>query len=103
MAMTINRRAGAMKHEIVDQRIARTGVAGDGEHAVVNISDIGDAADIQQRHLALHAAGGYQRAMKHRHDGRALAARRNIGGAKIIGHVDAKPRRKRRPVADLDR
>ena len=40
--------------------------------------------------------------MKDRHDRRAFAASGNIGGAKIIGDVDAEPGRQRRPVADLN-
>ena len=41
--------------------------------------------------------------MEDRHDRSALAAGGDIGGAKIIGDVDAEPGRQGRPVADLDR
>ncbi len=48
VAVVVERRAGARAHEIVDQRVARAGVAGD-RIAAVDKGDVGDAADIEHR------------------------------------------------------
>ena len=102
VAVAVDRRAGALEHEIVDQRIAGSGVAGDRLLAVVDIGDICHAADIQQRHLALHPARDDQRAVEHRHDRSALTAGGDVGGAEIESDVDAEPVGERLSVADLN-
>ena len=106
------RLAGVAMHPIVDRRIAGTGI--EGQHLIVgaDIGDIGHAADIdhhQRPAPALRASA----AMIERHEGRALPARRDIGAAEIVDHIDAGqprqlPRRRRsarssarsRPVQD---
>ena len=69
-AVGIERLAGAQPHEIVEQRIAGPGVAGD-QIVAVDISDVGDAAEIEHRdrRLARRIAGP-------RRDGRPAPAAR---------------------------
>ena len=99
--MPIDGRARPLKHQIVDQRIARPGVAGDRLSRIGDEGEIADPANIQQRDLILHSADRNERAMKSRNDRGALPTGRNIGGAEIIGDVNAQTRRERRAVADL--
>ena len=49
VAVVVVGRAGARAHEVVDQRIARPGVAGDRIGPAVDEGDVGDAADIEHR------------------------------------------------------
>ena len=83
VAVAVERRAGARAHEIVDQRIARTGIAGD-RIAAIDKSDIGDAANIEHGDRMRPLEIARQRLMEHRHQRRALPAGGDIGGAEII-------------------
>ena len=102
MAVTIDRRSGALKHQIVNERIARSGVASDRLGSIIDIADVRHSADIQQSNLSAQSARHNQSAMECRNDGGALASGRDVGGAKIIGDVDAEPRRQRLAVSDLN-
>ena len=100
VAIAVERRAGARAHEIVDQRIAGAGIAGD-RIAAVDKSDIGDAADIEHGDRMRPIEIARQRLMKDRHQRRALAAGGHIGGAEIMNHGHVQPPRQRRAVAEL--
>ena len=98
-AVLVARRAGARAHEIVDQRVGRAGVAGDRIVLAVDEGDVGDAAEIEHRDRMRPVERARQRAMKHRHQRRALPAGRHIGGAEVVDHRNAEsraPARRRR-------
>ncbi len=87
-------------HEIVDQRIARTGVAGDWI-AAVDKGDVSETAYIEHLNWMWALEIARQRLMERRHQRPALSAGGDIGGAKIMGHRQSKPARQRRAVANL--
>jgi hypothetical protein len=88
-------------HEIVDQRIARAGIAGD-RIAAVDKSDVGDAAHIEHSDRMRPLEIARQRLMERRHQRRALPAGRHVGGAEIICNGNAETARQRFAVADLN-
>ena len=90
-------------HEVIDQRVARPSVAGDGILARLHISHIGDAADIEHRQRARPVETLRNGVMEGRNDRRALPARRDVGGAKIMRNRDAEIFRQLSAVADLHR
>ena len=100
-AFAIEALAGHAVHEIVEQRIARPGVAGDQGIGAVDIGDVGNAADIDHgdRSLALQRLG--QRAMIDRHERRTLSAGSDVGGAEIMHDRDVDRLGQRRGIADL--
>ena len=102
-SVVVPRLPGPQAHEIVDQRIAGSGVEGDELDLAVDKGDVGDAAEIEHadRMRALELAD--QGAMEHRHDRGALPAGGDVGGAEVIDHGDPEPGGERRPIADLDR
>ena len=57
--------------------------------------------DIHEQHRQGDAGRFRQGAMKDRHQRRALAARRHVGGAKVIGHVNADLAGQQFAAADL--
>jgi hypothetical protein len=99
--LLVARRAAARAHEIVDQRVGRTGVAGDRVRAI-NKRDIRDAAEIEHRDRVRPFERRRERLMIDRNQRRPLPARRNVGGAEIKNHRDADLARERRAVAELD-
>ncbi len=100
-AVAIERLAHGAEHEIVEQRVARAGIAGDQRIVAVDIGDVGNAADIDHDHrpLALQRLG--QRAVIDRNEGRALPAGGDVGGAEIMHDRDMDGLGERRGVADL--
>ena len=102
VAVVVVGRAGARAHEVVDQRIARPGVAGDRIGAAIDEGDIGDAADVEHRDRMRPVDRADDGAMKHRHQRRTLPAGRDIGLAEIVNHRNAEPLRQLGAVADLD-
>ena len=100
IAVAVERAAGARAHEIVDQRIAWPGIAGN-RIVTIHPGYIGDAADIEHRDRVRSLEIARQRLMEDRHQRRALPALRDIGGAEIVGDRNAQPPRQRRAVADL--
>jgi nucleoside-diphosphate-sugar epimerase len=93
--------AGTRAHEIVDQRIARPGIAGH-RIAAVDIGDVGDAAEIKHRDRMRTGEIARQRLVKHRHDRGALPAACNINLAEIIGHRQTQAPGQSRAMTDLD-
>ena len=101
-AVDIERLSGAQPQEIVEQRIAWPGIAGD-QLLAVDEGHVGDAADIEDRDRRLAAELAHQSLMKDRRQRRALPAGRDIGGAKIIDHGNAEALGEDLAVADLHR
>jgi len=81
-AFAIERLAHGAENVVVEQRVARPGIAGDQRIGAVDIGDVGDAADIDhdQRPLPLQQLG--KRAMIDRDKGCTLPTRGDIGGTK---------------------
>ena len=90
-------------HEVVEQRVAGTGVAGDQRHVAVDIGDVGDAADIGHDDRPVPLQRLRQRAVIDRNEGRALPAGFDIGGAEIMHHGNMDRLGQRRGIADLHR
>ncbi len=102
-AFAVERLAGGAEHEIVEQRIARTGVAGDQPVGAIDIGDVGDAADIDHGDRSVAAQRLRQRAMVDRHEGSALPAGGDVSSAKIVHHRNMDGAGQRQRVADLHR
>ena len=102
-AVLIARRAGARAKEIVDQRIRRSGVAGNGIVIAIDECDVGDAAEIEHRDRRRLSERASERLMKHRHQRRALPSCRHVSSTKIIDYRHPDLARERSAVADLDR
>ena len=102
IAVAVERRAGARAHEIIDQRVAGPGVAGD-RIAAVDKGDVGDAADIDDhdRMRPVEIAG--DRLMEHRHQRRALPAGHDVGLAEITSDRNTDPPRDLVAAPDLHR
>src|SRR6185437_6381547 len=99
-ALEIGGGAGALSYPIIDRRVAGPGV--EGEKLIrcgADPSDVGDAADIDdgERMLEPCREGG----VIERHQGRALAARRDIGRAEIAHHIGLGEPRQKRAIAQL--
>ncbi len=95
LAVAIEPLSRARAHEVVDQRIAGPDVAGDRLALAVDIGDVGDAADIEHGDRMRPVEPVDQRAVKDRHERRALPARRHVGGAEIEHDRNAQPLRER--------
>ncbi len=98
-----NALAGDAEHEIVEQRVAGPGIAGDQGIGAVDIGDVGDAADIDHDDRPLALQRLRQRAVIDRHERRALPAGGDVGGAEIMHDRDMDGLGQRRGVADLHR
>ena len=90
------------EHEVVEQRVAGPGVAGD-QGVAVDIGDVGDPADINHDDRPLALQRLRQRAVIDRHERRALPAGLDVGGAEIMHDRDMDRLGQRRGVADLHR
>ena len=100
VAVAVERRAGARAHEIVDQRIARAGVAGDRDRPPSTKVTLATPPILSTAIGCGRSSIARQRAMKDRHQRRALPAGRDIGGAEIIRRPECRaaapaPRRRR--------
>ena len=102
-ALAVEQLAHGAEHEIVQQRIAGPGIAGDQGIGAVDIGDVGDAADIDHDDRPVAFQRLRQRAMIDRHEWRALAAGGDVGGAEIMHDGDMNGLGQRRAVADLHR
>ena len=100
-ALAIERLAHLAEHVIVEQRVARPGVAGDQDVGAVDIGDVGNAADIDHDDRAFALQRLRQRAVIDRHERRALPAGFDIGGAEIIHDRDMDRLGQRGGIADL--
>jgi hypothetical protein len=90
-------------HEVINQRVARPGVAGDRILACLHISHIGDATYVEHRQRARPVEIPRNGLMEGGNDRRALPARRHVGGAKIMRDRDPEAFRQPCAVADLHR
>jgi hypothetical protein len=102
MPVSVERLGDPQPHEIVEQCIARSGVASD-QIVAVNVGDVGDAADIEDRDRRLEPEPPRQRAMIHRRERRAFSAGGDVGGAEVIDNWNAEPGCEHAAVADLNR
>jgi hypothetical protein len=102
MPVSVERLGDPQPHEIVEQCIARSGVASD-QIVAVNVGDVGDAADIEDRDRRLEPEPPRQRAMIHRRERRAFSAGVDVGGAEVIDNWNAEPGCEHAAVADLNR
>ena len=92
----------ARAHEIIDQRVRRTRIAGDRILLAIDEGDVGDAAEIKHHDRMRPGERAHERAMVRRDERRALPAARHIGRAKVINHGNASLTRQRGAVAELD-
>ena len=90
------------QHQIVEQRVARPGVAGQGVGTGAHIGDVGDATDVDHDDRPVEPVPRDERAMVDRHKRRALPARRHVLGPKIRRDLDPEATGQRRAVADLN-
>jgi hypothetical protein len=97
MPVSVERLGDPQPHEIVEQCIARSGVASD-QIVAVNVGDVGDAADIEDRDRRLEPEPPRQRAMIHRRERRAFSAGGDVGGAEVIDNWNAEPVLNRQPA-----
>ncbi len=97
----IPRGAVARPHEVIEQGVGRSGVAGDRIVLAINKSDVGDATEIEHHDRMRPVERARQRAVEHRNQRRTLPARGNIGRAEIVDHRNAGLARERGPVAEL--
>jgi hypothetical protein len=81
IAIAVERSTGACAHEIIDQRVAWSGIAGD-RISPINERDVHDAASIEDRDWVRAIKAACQSLMEDRHQWRALAASGYIGGTK---------------------
>ena len=102
-AAVVERRSAARAQKIVDQRIARTRVAGERRGPVREIGDIGDAADIDDDERPRPIGRRGQGVMEDRYERRPLPARGDVGGAEVIDDRDCETRSERAAIADLHR
>ena len=93
-SVVVLRLPGPQADEIVDQRIAGSGVEGDEIGIAVDEGDVGDAAEIEHGDGMRALEQADQRAMEHRHDRRALPAGGDIGGAEVIDHRESRAGRR---------
>ena len=100
--IAVHRLPGVREHQIVEQRVAGTGVAGDRVMAIVHIGDIGHATDVQECDWPGNGSRLDQGAVIDRNDGRPLAAAGHIGRPEVMHHTNSQPVGERLPVADLD-
>jgi hypothetical protein len=70
---------------------------------LVDIGQVGDAADVEHGDRPRPVEDADQGAMKDRHHRRPLSAGGHVGGAKIVDDGDAEPLGERRAVAELHR
>ena len=89
------------EHVIVEQRVARAGVAGDQGVGAIDIGDVGNAADIDHDHRPFPIQGLGQRAVIDRYEWRALPAGGDVGRAEIMHDRDMYRLGERAGVADL--
>ena len=89
-------------HEIVEQRVAGPGVAGN-QGIAVDIGDVGDAADIEHDDRPFALQRLRERAVIDRHERRALPAGGDVGGAEIVHDRNMDRPRQRSGIADLHR
>jgi len=101
-SLIVLRLARAQAHEVVDQRVARPGVASHELGAAVDESDIGDAAEIEYADGIWALEQAQHRAMKHRHHRRAVPSGSDVGGAKIVDDGNAESGGERGAVAELN-
>lgn len=101
LAVMIAGGAGSQPHKIVDQRIAGPGVECH-EVIIVDIGEVGDAAEIDHPDRLGAAELAHERTVEHRNERRALPAGRDVGGPQIVDHRNPQPGRERPPVPELD-
>ena len=105
-AVLVERYAGMGGNPLVDQRVARPAVEGDGIAGFRHEGDVGYAADIDEgdRQAAMvRRKGTGKRDVIGRHKRRALPAVSHVVGAHVVDHVDACPFGQQRAVTELDR
>ena len=78
-------------HEIVDQRIAGTGIASNRIGTAIDESHVRHAADIENCNRMRPVDSSNHGPMKHRHKRRTLAASLDIGLTEIVDHRNAEP------------
>ncbi len=88
-------------HPVVDQAAGHASVEGQEIASLPNDGDIGDAAEVQDRHGLAQVVR--QGAMIDRHQRSPLPARRDIGAAQIANYRNSERSGERRAVADLPR
>src|SRR5690349_19439456 len=89
-AFVVPRLPRAQPNEIIDQRIARTGIER-MELVAIDEGYIRNAAHIEDGDRMRTADGTHHCLVKYRHHRCPLTSGRNIGGAKIIDHRNAEP------------
>ncbi len=94
--------ASAQADEVVDQRVAGPGIAGDELGTAVDEGDVGDAAQIKYTDGMRALEQAQHGAMKHRHHRCAVPSGGDVGGAKVVDHGNAEPAGERGAVAELD-
>ena len=101
LAIAIHRLPRAFQHQIVEERIARTGIEGDGIAFARQEGDVGDAADIQHGNGKLEMRRAGERAMIGRHQRCALPAGGHVSRPHVPHHRNAERSGERRAIADL--
>ncbi len=99
-SVVILRLPGAQAHEVVDQRIAWTGVERD-QVIAVDERHIGDAAEIEHANGMTALEHSHHGTVEHRDHRRALSSGGDIGGAEIVNHRNTQPSRERGSIAEL--
>ena len=89
------------QHEVIEQGVAGAGVTGD-QRIAVNVSDVGNAADVHHDNWSVAIQCCNERAMIDGHQWRALPAVRHIGGAKIAHDLQFQHPSQRSTIADLN-
>lgn len=95
-------------HPVVDKGIPRAGI--EGQKMVEDVvrsrigpradpGQVGNPTDIQETNRPVFRG---QHRMIQRREGRALTARRNVSGTKIVNHIDTEHVRKGLSIPDLD-
>ena len=98
-AVAIEALAGATRAPVVDRPVARPGIEGQQRVVLADPGDVGDAADIHHGDRPRQVA--HQSGVEHRHQRRALPARRDVGAAQVVDHAHAQRPREPCAVADL--
>jgi len=102
-AVAIDRDPGPFKQKVVEQCVGRAGIAGDQRTVFDHVSDVGDAAEIDDERRSHKPSVSHKRLMINRNKRRALPAGSHIRRAQIRHDGNAERAGQRRAVADLHR
>jgi len=94
------RLARTREHEIVQEGVAGTGIESNQIVVRIDIGDVGDAADVENRNRGQSSAAAS--AWWYNDTSRAPAPGRHVGSPEIVRHRDPEPPCQPRSVANLD-